>query len=145
MTMSYTLLMTITTATDGINSLSFTSDGRYLASASNDKVVRIFDLERKFTTAWEFKGLSEFTSVAWIGWDLLAGFIDGDLLLFSSIGHWIFRPQQQVFHEFFVPIVLIQISQLGSQILIHSGSDIAVLGKNGNLILTLEGECRSQA
>lgn len=86
MTMSYISLATISAATDGINDLAFSSDGTLLASASDDKYLRVFDIQRKISMIWHFKGEVEFTAVTWIGKDLFAGTMNGELLLFPRIG-----------------------------------------------------------
>lgn len=55
----------INSPTDTINALSFTIDGRYLASTSDDKTVRVHDIERGSSKVWEHKGAYPYTAVAW--------------------------------------------------------------------------------
>lgn len=85
MKMSYSLLSTISAATNGINYLAFSSDGTLLASASDDKYLRVFDIQRKISMIWHFKGDVKLTVVAWIGKDLFVGTMNGDLILFAGI------------------------------------------------------------
>lgn len=85
MTTSYTSLATISAATNGINDLAFSSDGTLLASASDDKYLRVFDIQRKISMVWHFRGEAEFTAVTWIGKDLFAGTMNGELLLFPRV------------------------------------------------------------
>lgn len=85
MTTSYTSLATISAATNGINDLAFSSDGTLLASASDDKYLRVFVIQRKISMVWHFRGEAEFTAVAWIGKDLFAGTMNGELLLFPRV------------------------------------------------------------
>lgn len=148
MTLSYTSLATISAATNGINSLSFSSDGRLLASASDDNFLRVFDVESKFSTIWEFQGQAEFTAVAWIGQDLFAGSMDGELTVFPRIivsstisclvvnphkvwQRWVTKSRKQTVYEFFSPIASIEISPSGRQIAVCTGADVALVKKNG--------------
>lgn len=85
MTTSYTSLATISAATNGINDLAFSSDGTLLAGASNDKYLRVFDIQRKILMVWHFRGEAEFTAVAWTGKDLFVGTMNGELLLFPRV------------------------------------------------------------
>lgn len=86
MKMSYSSLATISAATNGINYLAFSSDGTLLSSASDDKYLWVFDIQRKISEMiWHFKGDVKLTVVAWIGKDLFVGTMNGELILFAGI------------------------------------------------------------
>lgn len=79
---SYTQLGTIEAPTDYVNALAFSADGRYLASASNDNMVRVYSVKRGFATTWEEKGDCPFSAVTWRDNALFVGSMDGDVICF---------------------------------------------------------------
>lgn len=64
-----------------LHALAFSKDGRYLASASNNRVVRVYDVKHEFATIWELQGNHPFTALAWRDGGLFMGNMDGDLIL----------------------------------------------------------------
>lgn len=90
---SYIQMGVINSPTDTVNALSFTIDGRYLASASDDKTVRVHDIERGLSNVWEHKGAYPYTAVAWKNNILFIGDEGGVVMcsyptLVSSILRW---------------------------------------------------------
>ncbi|KAJ3830983.1 hypothetical protein F5878DRAFT_648051, partial [Lentinula raphanica] len=76
---SYTQLGTIDAPTDCVNALAFSMNGRYLASATNDNTIRVYDVQRSFATIWEEKSHNPFTAVAWRDSTLFVGSMDGTI------------------------------------------------------------------
>lgn len=78
----YTRLGAIDAPTDTVNALAFSVDGRLLASAGDDRRVRVYDMDRGFSTFWEHEGLCAFTAVAWSDSVLFMGNMDGKIITF---------------------------------------------------------------
>ncbi|KAJ3810319.1 WD40-repeat-containing domain protein [Lentinula lateritia] len=89
--LSYNLLGTIEAPCDAVNALAFSNDGRYLASASNDMVVRVYDLKRHLSTIWTYRGKSPFTTVVWCKEQLFAGNGDGEIMIFHPVASRLFQ------------------------------------------------------
>lgn len=83
---SYSLLGTLEASTDAINALAFSTDGRYLASASEDMTIHVYNIHRQLSVAWTHKGRSPFTAVLWKDTSLFAGTRDGEVVIFNPIG-----------------------------------------------------------
>ncbi|KAJ3886300.1 WD40-repeat-containing domain protein [Lentinula edodes] len=78
----YARLGAIDASTDTVNALAFSVDGRFLASAGDDRRVRVYDMDRGFSTSWEHEGSCAFTAVAWRDSVLFVGNMDGEIIAF---------------------------------------------------------------
>jgi WD40 repeat protein len=80
----YTEFESIDAATSSINSLAFSSDGRFLASASDDH-LRIYRCGKRITTYLTVKGSSPFTALIWDDstGTLLVGTFSGEVKMLS--------------------------------------------------------------
>ncbi|KAJ4493948.1 WD40-repeat-containing domain protein [Lentinula edodes] len=127
--LSYNLLGTIEAPCDAVNALAFSNDGRYLASASNDMVVRVYDLKRHLSTIWTYRGKSPFTTVVWCKEQLFAGNGDGEIMIFHPVAHWFGKQTEQIVSEFYSPIYCLELNRSGDQLLVCSGSRTTLLGE----------------
>lgn len=82
---SYNLLGTIDAPTKSVNALAFSTNGRYLASGSDDMIVRVYDITNQFSVIWQHKGRSPFTAIVWREDSLITGTGDGEVSLFYPI------------------------------------------------------------
>ncbi|KAJ3914030.1 WD40-repeat-containing domain protein [Lentinula edodes] len=128
---SYTQLGTIEAPTDCVHALAFSSDGRYLASASNDNMIRVYGVKRGFATTWEEKGDCPFTAVTWRDDALFVGSMDGDVICFyPTTGYrWIRRRKSEVIYKTDAIIQTMVFNQGGDQLLVCSGADVLFFKK----------------
>lgn len=67
-----------------MRALSFSTSGRYLASASNDKTLRVYDRLRNFRMIWAYNHSSPFISLAWrTDSALVGGSMQGEVVQFT--------------------------------------------------------------
>ncbi len=84
MNSSYRLFKTIEDVNASVNALAFDSDTRYLASATNDGYLHVYDIGFNCSTLWEVKGSSSFTALVWMDAStLMAGNMEGAVMLFK--------------------------------------------------------------
>ncbi|KAJ3805226.1 WD40-repeat-containing domain protein [Lentinula aff. lateritia] len=126
---SYTQLGMIEAPTDCVHALAFSVDGRYLASASNDNMVRVYGLERGFATTWEEKGDCPFTAVTWRDNALFAGTMDGDVICFHPTTRWIRRRKSEIIYKTEAVIQSMVFNQRGDHLLVCSGADVLLFEK----------------
>ncbi|KAJ3749788.1 WD40-repeat-containing domain protein [Lentinula raphanica] len=125
---SYNVLGTIEAPNGAVNALAFSDDGRYLASASDDMIVRVHDLKRRLSTIWMHHGKSPFTTVVWFKEHLVAGNGDGEVMMFwHPTAYWLRRHKQQIIAEFYTPIHFLEFNCSGDQLLVCSGSRTSLL------------------
>ncbi|KAJ3870721.1 WD40-repeat-containing domain protein [Lentinula edodes] len=127
--LSYNLLGTIEAPCDTVNALAFSNDGRYLASASNDMVVRVYDVKRHLSPTWTYHGKSPFTTVVWCKEHLFAGNGDGEIMIFYPVTHWFGKRREQIISEFYSPIYCLELNRSGDQLLVCSGARTTLLAE----------------
>ncbi|KAJ3855831.1 hypothetical protein EV368DRAFT_79297 [Lentinula lateritia] len=140
MNTTYTHISTIDALTDFVHALAFSKDGRYLASASNDRVVRVHDVKHEFATIWELQGNHPFTALAWRDGGLFMGNMDGDLTLShpttKSKLKWIRRRHSEfeLVYKSNEPIHVMEFNRRGDHLLVCSGADVMLLKKSKSRI-----------
>lgn len=82
---SYSLFGTINAPTKSVNALTFSTNGRYLASGSDDMTLCVYNVKHQFSIVWTYKGRSPFTAATWLGDSLIAGTGDGEVSLFHPV------------------------------------------------------------
>ncbi|KAJ3965025.1 WD40-repeat-containing domain protein [Lentinula raphanica] len=132
----YSQIGVIVTPTDYVNALAFSMDGRYLASASNDKVVRVYDMGNKFSVIWEHEDSYAPTAVAWSDGDLFVGNMDGNLVRYSPITtskfKWIRdyrRSIKEVLYKADAPVHMMEFNARRDCLLLCSGADVLFFKK----------------
>ncbi|KAJ3926513.1 MAG: WD40-repeat-containing domain protein [Lentinula lateritia] len=130
----YTRLGAIDAPTDTVNALAFSVDGRLLASAGDDRRVRVYDMDRGFSTFWEHEGLCAFTAVAWSDSVLFMGNMDGKIITFHPTKKWIYRRKSEVLYKTNTPIECLEFDKHGNRLLVCSGADV-LLFKNSMDVL----------
>ncbi|KAJ3736848.1 hypothetical protein DFJ43DRAFT_1149963 [Lentinula guzmanii] len=126
---SYTQLGIIDAPTDFVHALSFSLDGRYLASATNDEVVRVYDIQRGFTTIWEDKGPCPATAVMWRDRTLFVGRMDGVVICVYPTNSWLRRRKSEVIYKADEPISAMEFNTRGDYLLVCSGADVLFFQK----------------
>ncbi|KAJ3978581.1 WD40-repeat-containing domain protein, partial [Lentinula detonsa] len=126
---SYTQLGVLDAPTDFVHALSFSLDGRYLASATNDEVVRVYDIQRGFATIWEHKGPCPATAVMWRDHTLFVGSMDGVLICVYPTYSWIRRRRSEVIYTADEPISAMEFNTRGDYLLVCSGADVLLFQK----------------
>ncbi|KIK50179.1 hypothetical protein GYMLUDRAFT_65386 [Collybiopsis luxurians FD-317 M1] len=132
MNTSYTLWTTVDSPYESVNALTFSSDGKYLASVGDDQLVRVFDITRKCTLVWQHRELSKLTAVQWRTQDLFIGSLEGELVAYSPIGHWLISPRREVIHKFSGPVFCIEFSPTDAQVLVCAGGEVAIIARTGS-------------
>ncbi|KAJ3845943.1 WD40-repeat-containing domain protein [Lentinula lateritia] len=133
---TYTHISTIDALSDFVHALAFSKDGWYLASASNDRVVRVYDVKHEFTTIWELQGRHPFTALAWRDGGLFVGNMDGDVTLShpttKSKLKWIRRRHSEfkLVYKANEPIHVMEFNRRGDHLLVCSGADVMLLKKS---------------
>ncbi|KAJ4489014.1 hypothetical protein C8J55DRAFT_558068 [Lentinula edodes] len=122
-------LGTIEAPTDCVHALAFSVDGRYLASVSNDNMVRVYGLERGFATTWEEKGDCPFTAVTWRDDALFVGTMDGHVICFYPTTRWIRRRKSEIIYKTDAVVQTMVFNQRGDHLLVCSGADVLLFGK----------------
>ncbi|KAJ3858587.1 WD40-repeat-containing domain protein [Lentinula novae-zelandiae] len=120
---------TIDAPTDFVHALAFSKDGRYLASASNDRVVCVYDVKHEFTTIWELQGSHPFTALAWRDGGLFMGNMDGDV----TLSHPTTKSKLNDFELVYKanePIHVMEFNLRGDHLLVCSGADVMLLKKS---------------
>ncbi|KAJ3839256.1 hypothetical protein F5878DRAFT_660440 [Lentinula raphanica] len=120
----------IVAPTDYINALAFSVDGRYLASASNDKIVRVYDMEDNFAVIWKHEDSCSPTAVAWTDSALFVGNMEGDL---TSKFRWICNYQystKELLYKADAPVHMMQFNTQKDRLLLCSGADVLLFTKN---------------
>ncbi|KAJ3901577.1 WD40-repeat-containing domain protein [Lentinula edodes] len=126
---SYTQFGTIEAPTDSVHALAFSEDGRHLASASNDNMIRVYGVKRGFATIWEEKGDGPFTAVTWRDDALFVGSMDGDVICFYPTTGWIHRRKSELIYKTDAVIQTMVFNQRGDQLLVCSGADVLLFKK----------------
>ncbi|KAJ3926236.1 MAG: hypothetical protein NXY57DRAFT_966758 [Lentinula lateritia] len=129
---SYTQMGVINSPTDTINALSFTIDGRYLASTSDDKTVRVHDIERGSSKVWEHKGAYPYTAVAWKNNILFIGDEAGVVMCSYPTLKWPHRRTNEVIREASSPVAVMEINESGDRLLVCSGADVLLFKKHSS-------------
>ncbi|KAJ3762554.1 WD40-repeat-containing domain protein [Lentinula raphanica] len=125
---SYSLLGCIEAPTNAINALAFSKDGKYLASGGDDMFVRVYDISRNLSTIWTHRGKSPFTTALWHGDCLFVGNGDGEVFIFRPTMYWFHtKRREQLIAEFYNPIQFLELDQVGTQLLVCSGSRTTLL------------------
>ncbi|KAJ4498587.1 WD40-repeat-containing domain protein [Lentinula lateritia] len=127
----YARLGAIDAPTDTVNALAFSVDGRLLASAGDDRRVRVYDMDRGFSTFWEHEGSCVFTAVAWRDSVLFVGNMDGEIITFHPTKKWIYRRKSEVLYKTNTPIECLEFDKHGNRLLVCSGADV-LLFKNSS-------------
>ncbi|KAJ3816096.1 WD40-repeat-containing domain protein [Lentinula raphanica] len=125
---SYTQLATIDAPTDYVHALAFSINGRYLASATNDNTVRVYDLQRSSTVVWEEKGRDPCTAVAWRDNTLFFGSMDGTIRCCSPT-KWMLRRKSEAIYQADDAVHALEFNQRGDSLLICSGPDVLLFEK----------------
>ncbi|KAH7878774.1 WD40-repeat-containing domain protein [Lentinula edodes] len=118
--------------TGTVNALAFSMDGRYLASASDDKTVRVHDIERGLSKIWEHKGTYPYTAVAWRDDILFVGDEGGGIICSYPTLRWPRRRANEVIHEASSPVAVIEVNESGDHLLICSGADVLLFKKKSS-------------
>ncbi|KAJ3969875.1 WD40-repeat-containing domain protein [Lentinula raphanica] len=126
---SYTQLGTIDAPTDYVQALAFSTNGRYLASATNDNTLRVYDVQRNFTTVWEEQSHHPFTALAWRDNSLFVGDMGGTVICCYPIKKWMFQQKSEVIYETDDAIHAIEFNQRGDYLLICTGADVFLFEK----------------
>ncbi|KAJ4464160.1 hypothetical protein C8R41DRAFT_927108 [Lentinula lateritia] len=121
---SYIQMGVINSPTDTVNALSFTIDGRYLASASDDKTVRVHDIERGLSNVGNTKAppptllsrgkTTSYLSVMREGWLC------------------VLIPPCEVIHEASSPVAVMEINESGDRLLVCAGADVLLFKKHSS-------------
>lgn len=85
MSPAYVHYVTIDSPQNTVSSLAFSPDARYLASASEDKCLRVFDSQKKILIIWTHTHTEDFSAVAWSDHTLIAGTFDGVVKLLHPV------------------------------------------------------------
>ncbi|KAJ3847483.1 WD40-repeat-containing domain protein [Lentinula lateritia] len=127
----YRCWFTIDHATDSMRALSFSTSGRYLASASNDKTLRVYDRLRNFRMIWAYNHSSPFISLAWrTDSALVGGSMQGEVVQFTLNPFFLLGIKgPNVIYEFSSPVSSIEANQSSNQLLICSGRAVNVLSE----------------
>ncbi|KAJ3804465.1 hypothetical protein F5876DRAFT_83114 [Lentinula aff. lateritia] len=129
---SYIQMGVINSPTDTVNALSFTIDGRYLASASDDKTVRVHDIEHGLSEVWEQKGAYPYTAVAWKNNILFIGDEGGVVMCSYPTLKWPHRRTNEVIHEASSPVAVMEINESGDRLLVCSGANVLLFKKHSS-------------
>ncbi|KAJ3871111.1 WD40-repeat-containing domain protein [Lentinula edodes] len=127
----YRCWFTIDHPTDSVRALSFSASGRYLASASNDKTLRVYDRLRNFRMIWSYNHSSPFISLAWrTDSTLVGGSMQGEVVQFTLNPFFLLRIKgPNVIYEFSSPVSSIEANQSSNQLLICSGRAVNMLSE----------------
>ncbi|KAJ3833108.1 WD40-repeat-containing domain protein [Lentinula raphanica] len=125
---SYTQLATIDAPTDYVHALAFSMDGRFLASATNDNTIRVYDVQHSSVTIWEEKGQHPGTAVAWRGNTLFFGDMDGTIRCCHP-SKWIIRRKSEVIYKADDAVHALEFNQRGDYLLVCSGADVLLFKK----------------
>ncbi|KAJ3816582.1 WD40-repeat-containing domain protein [Lentinula raphanica] len=120
---SYTQLGTIDAPTDFVHALAFSMNGRYLASATNDNTLRVYDVHRSFMTVWEERGQHLLTAVAWRDNELFFGSMDGTICCCYPT-RWMFRRKSEVIYKADEAVNALEFNQRRDSLLVCSGADV---------------------
>ncbi|KAF9065897.1 hypothetical protein BDP27DRAFT_1366061 [Rhodocollybia butyracea] len=102
-------------------------NGRYLASASYDKVLRVHNGRQNFRTIWSHQHSSPFTALVWRSNDVLvAGSLQGELMQFYPTKMFGSKTSN-VIYKFSSPIPSIEANSVGNQLLVCSSRTVNVL------------------
>ncbi|KAJ3965244.1 WD40-repeat-containing domain protein [Lentinula raphanica] len=127
---SYTQLGTIDAPTDCVNALAFSMNGRYLASATNDNTIRVYDVQRSFATIWEEKSHNPFTAVAWRDSTLFVGSMDGTIFCCYPTRKWLFQRNNEVIYKTDDAIQALEFNSRGDCLLVCAGADVFLFEKS---------------
>ncbi|KAJ3827545.1 WD40-repeat-containing domain protein [Lentinula raphanica] len=137
MNSSYSQLGVILAPTNYVNALAFSVDGRYLASTSNDNVVRVYDIGNQFSVIWEHEDSCPPTAVTWMDGNLFVGNMDGDLVRYcptsTSTIKWIReyrRSTREAIYKADAPIHTMEFNTRGDRLLLCSGADVLFFKKH---------------
>ncbi|KAJ3816445.1 WD40-repeat-containing domain protein [Lentinula raphanica] len=125
---SYIQLGTIDAPTDYVHALAFSKNGRYLASATNDNSIRVYDVHRSFMTVWEEKGRHPSTAVAWRDSELFSGSMDGTIC-YCYPTKWMLRRKSEVIFKADEAVHTLEFNQRGDSLLVCSGADVFLFEK----------------
>ncbi|KAF9030286.1 hypothetical protein BDP27DRAFT_1436293 [Rhodocollybia butyracea] len=122
------LFGTIDAPTKSVNALTFSTNGRYLASGSDDMTLCVYDVKHQFSIVWTYKGRSPFTAATWLGDSLIAGTGDGEVSLFHPVTFWSSTKQEKVLvAELYAPVASLQVSKSGSSLLVCAGTRASLM------------------
>ncbi|KAJ3778216.1 WD40-repeat-containing domain protein [Lentinula raphanica] len=127
---SYTQLATIDTPTDYVQSLAFSTNGRYLASSTNDNTLRVYDIEQNFVPIWEEKSDCPSTAIAWKDNALFTGSMDGTISCYYPVASWIFRQRPEVIYKTDDAVQALEFNVRGDYLLVCSGADVFLFEKS---------------
>ncbi|KAJ3765401.1 WD40-repeat-containing domain protein [Lentinula raphanica] len=127
---SYTQLGTIDAPTDYVHALAFSTNGRYLASATNDNKLRVYNVQRSFMTVWEEETHHPCTVVVWRENALFVGSMDGNVLCCYPSKNWLlFQRKSDLIYKTDDAIHAIEFNQRGDFLLVCAGADVFLFEK----------------
>ncbi|KAE9384086.1 hypothetical protein BT96DRAFT_1008439 [Gymnopus androsaceus JB14] len=99
-----------------INSLCFSIGGRYLACASDDHLLTVYDCKNNPKTIWQHKGSTAYT---------------GEIMTFTPIQFLVkirlVKAVPTLIHEFVAPVSFISLNRSGNKMLVCAGEMVNVL------------------
>ncbi|KAE9389008.1 hypothetical protein BT96DRAFT_947204 [Gymnopus androsaceus JB14] len=118
-----------------INSLAFHISGRYLACASEDHTIRVYDCKYAPKTIWTHRGSTAYTFVIWTQNNVLVGAnTNGKITTFKPLQFLVRRGLVKVIptpiHEFVAPVGCISLNKSGQKMLVCAGEMVNVLRAN---------------
>ncbi|KAJ3717494.1 hypothetical protein C8R42DRAFT_724403 [Lentinula raphanica] len=115
--------------TDYVHALAFSTNGHYLASATNDNKLRVYDIQRSFMTVWEEETHHPCTVVVWRENALFVGSMDGNILCCYP------SKKSDLIYKTDDAIHAIEFNQRGDFLLVCAGTDVFLFEKRVYIVV----------